>query len=61
MEDKRTWDSLKQPFQVIVTLDSAPNNNFLIGFGFIPSSPNPSSHIDVVAKKGLISTHGAQN
>ena len=27
--------------QVIVTSDSAPYDGFLIGFGFIPSSPQP--------------------
>ena len=41
MEAKRTWDCVQKPFQVIVTLDSAPNDNFLSGFGFISLSLHP--------------------
>ena len=41
MEDKRTWDCVKKPFQAIVPQDSAPKDNFLFGFGFIPSSSPP--------------------
>ena len=40
--------------QVIVTSDSAPYDGFLIGFGFIPSSPQPPPpHLlnNVVAKR----------
>ena len=60
MEAERTWDCVKKPcLQVIVTKDSAPNDNFLIRFGFIPSSPHFSQQF--VAEKGLISTHFAQN
>ena len=36
MENKRTWACVKKPLQVIVT----PHDNFLFGFGFIPSSPH---------------------
>ena len=51
---------VKKPFQVIVTKGSAPNDNFLIGFRFIPSSP-PHPPGNVLAKKALFSTHFAQN
>ena len=40
MDDKRTWDCVKKPFQAIVPQDSALKDNFLLGFGFIPSSPH---------------------
>ena len=36
MEDKRTWDCVKKPFQAIVPYDSAPKDNLLFAFGFIP-------------------------
>ena len=38
MEDKRTWECVKKPFQAIVPWDSTSKGNFLFGFGFIPSS-----------------------
>ena len=41
MEVKRTLDSWKNPSLIIVTYDCAPNDNFLIGSGFIPSSSTP--------------------
>ena len=65
MEDKRTWDFLKarcrfarlatcskstcekKPFQVNA------NDNFLIGFGFIPSSPPPPPRQCFVQKSAL--------
>ena len=37
VEAKRTWGTEEKPFHLIVTQDPAPNDNFLIGFGFIPS------------------------
>ena len=40
-KDTDTDTCVKKPFQVIVTLDSALNDNFLIGFGFITSFPPP--------------------
>lgn len=46
MGDKRTWDCVKIPFQVIIDLLN----------GFIPLSPPPSS-----TPPTLISTHGADN
>ena len=58
MEDKTTWDCVKKPFQVIVTQDSATNDIFLIGFGFILSSPPPAM---LWPKKAVVSTDGAQN
>ena len=44
MEDKRTLDSWKNRSLIIVTYDCAPNDNFLIGAGFIslPSSTPPA-------------------
>ena len=58
MEDKRTWDCVKKPFQLIVTQVIAHNDNCLIGLSsFIPPPLplplNPLSNI-AVAKK---STH----
>ena len=44
MEDKRTWDCVKQPLHAIIPQDSAPKDIFgsaLFGFGFIASSPSP--------------------
>ena len=41
MEVKRTLDSWKNRSLIIVTYDCAPNDNFLIGSGFIPSSSTP--------------------
>ena len=38
IEDNRTWDCVKKPVEAIVTQDPAPKDNFLFGFGFIPSS-----------------------
>ena len=43
MADKKTWDCLKKPFQVIVTQIVAPKDNRLIGFKFIHSHPPPPS------------------
>ena len=40
-KDTDTDTCVKKPFQVIVTLDSALDDNFLIGFGFITSPPPP--------------------
>ena len=37
MGDKRTWDCVKKP---VTYSHSAPNDNFLICFGFIPSFPH---------------------
>lgn len=45
MGDKRTWDCVKIPFQVIIDLLN----------GFIPLSPLPP------LSPTLISTHGADN
>ena len=62
MEDKTTCNCVKKPFQVIFMQDPAPDDNFLLGFGFIPSSPHsPPLLSNVVPKKVLISTHFAQN
>lgn len=47
MGDKRTWDCVKIPFQVIIDLLN----------GFIPLSPPPPSSTPLT----LISTHGADN
>ena len=49
----------EKPFQAVVTYDPAPKDNYLFGFGFIPSSPPPppppfTSRSNVVAIK---STH----
>ena len=41
MQVKRTWDSWKNPSLIIVTYHCAPNDNFLKGFGFIPSFSTP--------------------
>lgn len=41
MEVKRTLDSWKNRSLIIVTYDCAPNDSFLIGSGFIPSSSTP--------------------
>ena len=38
MEDKRSWDCVKSPFQAIVMFDPAPKDKFLFGLGFILSS-----------------------
>lgn len=43
MAVKRTWDSWKNPSLIIVTYDCAPNDNFLMGFGFSPSSSTSSA------------------
>ena len=63
MGDKRTWECVKKPFQVIVTEDPAPNNNFWFGFRFIPSSPySPQLCVaKCCGQKALISNHFAQN
>lgn len=45
MEDKRTLDSWKNLSLIIVTYDCAPNDNFLIGAGFIPSVFNSPSNV----------------
>lgn len=39
MEIETTWEGWKKLFQVIVKNDSAPNDHFVNGFAFIPSSP----------------------
>ena len=41
MEIKRTWDSWKNRSLITVTYDCAPNDNFVMGFRFIPSSSTP--------------------
>ena len=61
MGDKRTWDCVKIPFQVIIDLLN----------GFIPLSPPPLLHSPhshplsfppmVLLSPTLISTHGADN
>ena len=56
MEIETTWEGWKKLFQVIVKNDSAPNDHFVNGFAFIPSSPS-----NVAPQKGIISTHFAQN
>lgn len=45
MEVKRTLDSWKNRSLIIVTYDCAPNDNFLIGAGFIPSVFNSPSNV----------------
>ena len=50
MGDKRTWDCVKIPFQVIID----PLN------GFIPLSPPPPPPLPPLSPT-LISTHGADN
>ena len=60
IEDKRTWDCVKKPFQPIVPLDSAPKDNFLFGFGFIPSSP-PLPLAMLWPKKALSFAHFTPN
>ena len=60
MEEKRTWNCVKKPFQAIVTQDPAPNDNFLFGFGFIPVAP-PFPPAMLWPKKPLIFTHFAPN
>ena len=50
MKAKRTWDCVKKNS----SKDSAPNDNFLIGFGFIPLWPHsPPSNV--------VATHVVQN
>ena len=56
---KKNLGLCEKPFQAIFTSHPAPKDNFLFGFGFIPSSPTFPSN--VVTKKTLIFTHFAPN
>ena len=57
MVDKRTWDCVKNTFLVIVTQDSAPNDNFFYQFQVYPPTPLPPQ---CCGQKALIFTHFAQ-
>ena len=61
MEDKRTWDCVKKPFQAILLLRRTLLLRRIFCSALGSSRSVPTSPSNVVAKKALIFTHFAPN